>query len=48
MTDAAVRGSLEKAGLDVAHQAGSVYDQRVAQELPLLRAYVYKAKIQPE
>lgn len=48
MTDAAVRGSLEKAGLDVAHQAGSVYDQRVAHELPLLRAYVYKAKIQPE
>jgi tripartite-type tricarboxylate transporter receptor subunit TctC len=48
MADAAVRGSLEKAGLDVAHQAGSVYDQRVAHELPLLRAYVYKAKIQPE
>jgi tripartite-type tricarboxylate transporter receptor subunit TctC len=48
LADPAVRGSLEKAGLDVAHQPGSVYDQRVAQELPLLRAYVYKAKIQPE
>jgi tripartite-type tricarboxylate transporter receptor subunit TctC len=48
MADAAVRGSLQKAGLDVAPEAGSAYDQRVAQELPLLRAYVYKAKIQPE
>jgi tripartite-type tricarboxylate transporter receptor subunit TctC len=48
LADAAVRGSLEKAGLDVAPQPGRVYDERVAQELPLLRAYVYKAKIQPE
>ena len=48
LADPAVRGSLEKAGLDVAPQPGRVYDDRVAQELPLLRAYVYKAKIQPE
>jgi tripartite-type tricarboxylate transporter receptor subunit TctC len=48
LADPAVRGSLEKAGLDVAPQPGRVYDERVAQELPLLRAYVYKAKIQPE
>jgi tripartite-type tricarboxylate transporter receptor subunit TctC len=48
LADPAVRGSLEKAGLDVAYQPGSVYDERVAHELPLLRAYVYKAKIQPE
>jgi tripartite-type tricarboxylate transporter receptor subunit TctC len=48
LADPAVRGSLEKAGLDVAPQPGRVYDERVAQELPLLRAYVYKAKIQAE
>jgi tripartite-type tricarboxylate transporter receptor subunit TctC len=48
LADPAVRGSLQKAGLDVAYQPGSVYDERVAQELPLLRAYVYKARIQAE
>jgi len=48
LADPAVRGSLQKAGLDVAYQPGSVYDERVARELPLLRAYVYKARIQAE
>ena len=40
-----LRGELQKAGLDVASQPGAVYDARVAKELPLLRAYVHKAKI---
>jgi len=43
-----VRGDLEKAGVDVAWQPGSFYDARVAKELPLLRAYVHKAKIPME
>ena len=46
--DAAARGDLEKAGVDVAWQPGSFYDARVAKELPLLRAYVHKAKIPME
>lgn len=46
--DAAVRGDLEKAGVDVGWQPGSFYDARVAKELPLLRAYVHKAKIPME
>ena len=48
MADGGLRGELEKAGLDVAYQPGSVYDARVARELPLLRAYVHKAKIPVE
>lgn len=43
--DPATRAALTKSGLDVAWQPGSVYDQRVARELPLLRAYVHKANI---
>jgi tripartite-type tricarboxylate transporter receptor subunit TctC len=46
--DGGIRGELEKAGLDVAYQPGSVYDERVAKELPLLRAYAHKAHIQAE
>lgn len=46
--DAAIRDSLEKAGMDVKYEPGSSYDARVAKELPLLRAYVHKAKIQAE
>jgi tripartite-type tricarboxylate transporter receptor subunit TctC len=46
--DAAVRGDLDKTGVDVAWQPGSFYDVRVAKELPLLRAYVHKAKIPTE
>jgi tripartite-type tricarboxylate transporter receptor subunit TctC len=45
LTDAAVRADLEKAGVDVSYEPGSFYDARVAKELPLLRAYVHKAKI---
>ena len=46
--DPAVRGDLVKAGVDVGWQPGSFYDARVAKELPLLRAYVHKAKIPTE
>ena len=45
LADPGLRGELQKAGLDVAYQPGAVYDARVAKELPLLRAYVHKAKI---
>ena len=48
VADPAIRESLQKAGVDVAYQPGSVYDAKVAKELPLLRAYVYKAKIQAD
>ncbi len=43
--DPATRGELERKGLDVAYQPGKVYDTRVAQELPLLRAYAHRANI---
>jgi len=46
--DPTTRAALAKAGLDVAWQPGSVYDERVARELPLLRAYVHKANIPVE
>ena len=45
VADPAIRAELEKAGLDVGWQPGTFYEARVAKELPLLRAYVYKAKI---
>ena len=45
ITDPSVREALQKTGLDVAWQPGSVYDNQVARELPLLRAYVHKANI---
>ena len=45
LADASVRGDLDKAGVDVGWEPGSFYDARVAKELPLLRAYVHKAKI---
>jgi tripartite-type tricarboxylate transporter receptor subunit TctC len=48
LADASIRSDLEKAGMDVAYQPGSAYDARVAKELPLLRAYVHKAKIPSE
>ena len=48
LADPAIRESLQKAGLDVGYQHGSVYDAKVAKELPLLRAYVHKAKIQAD
>lgn len=48
VADPAIRDSLEKAGMDVKYEPPATYDARVAKELPLLRAYVHKAKIQPE
>lgn len=36
---------LERAGLEVAFEEPQSYDKRVATELPLLRAYVHRAKI---
>ncbi len=48
VADAATRADLEKAGVDVGFEPGSFYDARVARELPMLRAYVHKAKIPQE
>ncbi len=46
--DAGIRAELDKAGVDVAYEPGSAYDERVARELPLLRAYVHKAALTVE
>lgn len=46
--DPVVKAELQKVGLDVLFQPGSVYDAKVAQELPLLRAYVHRANIPVE
>ncbi|HUG24901.1 Bug family tripartite tricarboxylate transporter substrate binding protein [Piscinibacter sp.] len=48
LADAAIRAELQKLGVDVAHEPGSAYDTRVAKELPLMRAYVHKAKLPVE
>jgi tripartite-type tricarboxylate transporter receptor subunit TctC len=48
LSDPAVKAELQKVGLDVLFQPGSVYDSKVAQELPLLRAYVHRANIPVE
>jgi tripartite-type tricarboxylate transporter receptor subunit TctC len=48
LSDPAVKAELQKVGLDVLFEPGSVYDKRVAQELPLLRAYVHRANIPVE
>ena len=48
VADGATSAELQKAGLDVAYQPGSVYDGLVTKELPLLRAYVHKAHITAE
>jgi tripartite-type tricarboxylate transporter receptor subunit TctC len=48
LADPGLRAELAKTGLDVAYQPGAVYDERVAKELPLLRAYMHKAGIQAE
>ena len=39
---------VDSVGLDVLYQPGAAYDSRVAQELPLLRAYVHRANIPVE
>jgi tripartite-type tricarboxylate transporter receptor subunit TctC len=48
LNDPTVKAELQKVGLDVMFQPGSVYDTKVAQELPLLRAYVHRANIPVE
>lgn len=48
LNDPVVKAELQKVGLDVLFQPGSVYDAKVAQELPLLRAYVHRANIPVE
>lgn len=48
VNDPTTKAELQKVGLDVAYEPGQVYDQRVAQELPLLRAYVHRANIPVE
>jgi len=48
LSDPAVKAELQKVGLDVLFEPGSAYDKRVAQELPLLRAYVHRANIPME
>jgi len=48
LNDPAVKTELQKVGLDVLFEPGSAYDKRVAQELPLLRAYVHRANIPVE
>lgn len=48
LNDPVVKADLQKAGLDVQFSPGSVYDTKVAQELPLLRAYVHRANIPVE
>jgi tripartite-type tricarboxylate transporter receptor subunit TctC len=48
VNDPATKAELQKVGLDVAYEPGTAYDKRVAQELPLLRAYVHRANIPVE
>ncbi len=48
VNDPVVKAELQKVGLDVLFQPGNVYDAKVAQELPLLRAYVHRANIPVE
>ena len=48
LADPALRAELVKTGIDVTHAPGSFYDARVAKELPVLRAYVQKARIPVE
>lgn len=48
LSDPVVKAELQKVGLDVLFEPGSAYDKRVAQELPLLRAYVHRANIPVE
>ena len=48
LSDPVIKADLQKTGLDVQFQPGTVYDTKVAQELPLLRAYVHRANIPVE
>ncbi|NDY92511.1 tripartite tricarboxylate transporter substrate binding protein [Ideonella livida] len=48
LSDSAVQTALKDAGLEVGFQPAAAYDARLARELPLLRAYVAKARITME
>jgi tripartite-type tricarboxylate transporter receptor subunit TctC len=48
LADPGIRAELEKAGVDVRPEPPAAYEERVARELPLLRAYVHKAKLTVE
>jgi tripartite-type tricarboxylate transporter receptor subunit TctC len=45
VAEPAARAALEQAGMDLHYQPGSAFEARVARELPLLRAYVSRARI---
>lgn len=45
LADPAIRKQLEEAGLEVNHEAPAAFDARLARELPLLRAFVARARI---
>jgi tripartite-type tricarboxylate transporter receptor subunit TctC len=46
LADAQVRDALQQIGIDVGYQPPSAYEARVGKELPLMRAYAHKARIQ--
>lgn len=49
LADPTIRTELEKIGFDfVQYQPGSEYDARISKELPFLRSYIHRAKIQVE
>ena len=48
LADPATRAELEKVGIDVAYAPPPAYELRVNQELPMVRAYVQRAKISAE
>jgi tripartite-type tricarboxylate transporter receptor subunit TctC len=45
VNDAATRAELVRVGIDAAYEPPAAYEQRVAKELPLLRAYAHQAGI---
>ena len=45
LADAGTRAALTEAGVDIAYEPPAAYESRVAKELPLMRAYVQRARI---
>ena len=45
LADPGTRAELTQVGVDVAHEPPAAYETRVARELPLMRAYVQRARI---
>jgi tripartite-type tricarboxylate transporter receptor subunit TctC len=48
LADPSIRGELQGVGLDVDYQEPSAYATRVSQELPLMRAYAFRAGMQTD